>query len=73
MTFTLTAFVLLYFWQFWHLQLLVGLLLMTLIVTWMPCPVAAAAPVGIKAANAGNDEHPDNESEAEMIKPIHFI
>jgi hypothetical protein len=62
------------FAQFVHEQLFVTFLDITLISTVTPLPLAAAAPVGIKAANAGNDEQDDNENNASIAKPrIHFI
>jgi hypothetical protein len=62
------------FAQFVHEQLFVTFLDITLISTVTPLPLAATAPVGIKAANAGNDEQDDNENNASIAKPrIHFI
>jgi hypothetical protein len=50
-----------YFLQFKHL--------ITSIVTARTAAVAAL-PAGNKAANAGNDEHPDYEDKGKIAKPI---
>jgi hypothetical protein len=62
------------FAQFVHEQLFVTFLDITLISTVTPLPLAAAAPVGIKAANAGNSEQEHNESDSDTTNPaVHFI
>lgn len=49
----------------------VVLLLSTSIVTLMP--LVAALPTGNNVDNAGNDAHPENETDDQIMIPSHFI